>query len=63
MRRDRLRRSVLAMAALCLVVGFSVGGATAAEKDTLVVGMELAYPPFEMTDTSVSGHSRWTTPR
>jgi polar amino acid transport system substrate-binding protein len=52
MRRDRLRRSVLAMAALCLVVGFSVGGATAAEKDTLVVGMELAYPPFEMTDTS-----------
>jgi polar amino acid transport system substrate-binding protein len=28
------------------------GMATAAEKDTLTVGMELAYPPFEMTDTS-----------
>ncbi len=28
------------------------GMATAAEKDTLTVGMELAYPPFEMTDTA-----------
>jgi polar amino acid transport system substrate-binding protein len=33
-------------------MGLSVGRAAAGEKDTLVVGMELAYPPFEMTDTS-----------
>lgn len=52
MRRERLQRSVLAMVAFCLVLGFSVGRVVAAEKDTLVVGMELAYPPFEMTDTS-----------
>lgn len=35
-----------------LVAGLAVGKAIAAGKDTLVVGMELAYPPFEMTDTS-----------
>jgi polar amino acid transport system substrate-binding protein len=35
-----------------LVAGLAVGRAAAAGKDTLVVGMELAYPPFEMTDTS-----------
>jgi len=52
MRRDWLRRSVLAMSACCLVLGFTVARAAAAEKETLVVGMELAYPPFEMTDTS-----------
>ncbi|HEY5973664.1 MAG TPA: transporter substrate-binding domain-containing protein [Geobacteraceae bacterium] len=27
-------------------------GSQAVEKDSLVVGMELAYPPFEMTDTA-----------
>ncbi|MBC7964014.1 MAG: transporter substrate-binding domain-containing protein [Steroidobacteraceae bacterium] len=43
---------MLAMVAFSLVLVFSVGGTAAAEKDTLVVGMELAYPPFEMTDTS-----------
>jgi polar amino acid transport system substrate-binding protein len=38
---------------LLLMVLFPVcqGGAVAAEaRDTLIVGMELAYPPFEMTD-------------
>jgi polar amino acid transport system substrate-binding protein len=52
MRRERLQRSVMMMVFFCLVLGFSAVGAAAAEKDTLVVGMELAYPPFEMTDTS-----------
>uniref|UniRef100_A0A831UFZ3 Transporter substrate-binding domain-containing protein n=1 Tax=Geobacter metallireducens TaxID=28232 RepID=A0A831UFZ3_GEOME len=30
----------------------SIATAHAAGRDTLVVGMELAYPPFEMTDTA-----------
>lgn len=41
-----------AVTLLFLVIGPAVGMTAAAEKDTLVVGMELAYPPFEMTDTS-----------
>jgi len=49
MRRSGL---LMALALICLATGFTTGRATAAEKDTLVVGMELAYPPFEMTDTS-----------
>ena len=53
MRRDELQRCVLAMVLFCLALGFSVGRAAAEERgDTLVVGMELSYPPFEMTDTS-----------
>lgn len=52
MQRDLLQRSMLAMVILCLVLSFSVSRLGAAEKDFLVVGMELAYPPFEMTDTS-----------
>jgi polar amino acid transport system substrate-binding protein len=52
MRREPLQRNVMALVLFFLVLGFAVGRATAAEKDTLVVGMELAYPPFEMTDTS-----------
>jgi polar amino acid transport system substrate-binding protein len=51
MRRDRLQKCVLVLA-LVLAAGFSVIGLAAAEKDTLVVRMELSYPPFEMTDTS-----------
>lgn len=45
-------------ALLCLMVWFvcwlatTDAMATVAAKDTLRVGMELAYPPFEMTDTS-----------
>ena len=42
------------MACLCslLIVSVLYGPCIAAEKsDTLIVGMELAYPPFEMTDT------------
>lgn len=31
---------------------FGPGAAFAADKGELVVGMELAYPPFEMTDTA-----------
>jgi len=52
MRRRGLLTGMLALAFFCLATGFTTGRATAAEKDTLVVGMELAYPPFEMTDTS-----------
>jgi len=43
---------MLVMSLFCLVPGFFVAVVAAAEKDTLVVGMELSYPPFEMTDTS-----------
>ena len=42
------------MVCLCslLIVSALFGTSTAAEnKDKLIVGMELAYPPFEMTDT------------
>ena len=52
MRRERFQTSVLALAAVSIVLIFTVGRGVAAEKGTLVVGMELAYPPFEMTDTS-----------
>jgi polar amino acid transport system substrate-binding protein len=39
---------------LCVLLSSQVGCGTlyaAEQKDTLIVGMELAYPPFEMTDT------------
>src|SRR5512133_710378 len=52
MQRDAVQRIILVMVVLFLVSGISAGRSGAAEKDTLVVGMELAYPPFEMTDTS-----------
>jgi len=52
MQRNRLQRCVFALLLVLLVLGSGVGMTAAAEKDTLVVGMELAYPPFEMTDTS-----------
>jgi polar amino acid transport system substrate-binding protein len=42
----------MALMLAALVLASAIGMATASEKDTLVVGMELAYPPFEMTDTS-----------
>jgi polar amino acid transport system substrate-binding protein len=44
------------VAVICMLVATSLVMATAghakdtAAKDTLIVGMELAYPPFEMTD-------------
>jgi len=50
MRRNVLQRSVMIPVLLFLVAGLAVGRAAAAGRDTLVVGMELAYPPFEMTD-------------
>lgn len=52
MWRVKLRRSVMKLVLFCLVPLFFVGTAAAVERETLVVGMELAYPPFEMTDTS-----------
>lgn len=54
MLRGWLHRCVPALlpVILCLVSGLFAGAGAAAERDTLVVGMELAYPPFEMTDTS-----------
>jgi polar amino acid transport system substrate-binding protein len=40
---------------LCLLLAGISGSVSAAErKDTLIIGMELSYPPFEMTDTN--GH-------
>ena len=48
MKRGLVRLVVLAVVMLAAMIT----SVTAAEKDTLVVGMELAYPPFEMTDTS-----------
>lgn len=48
MKRGLLRLVVLTVVMLAAMIS----SVTAAEKDTLVVGMELAYPPFEMTDTS-----------
>jgi polar amino acid transport system substrate-binding protein len=52
MQRKRLPRWIFALLQIFLVLGTTAGMAVAAEKDTLVVGMELAYPPFEMTDMS-----------
>jgi polar amino acid transport system substrate-binding protein len=52
MRKMRLQKSLQMLLLCCLVTGLSFGSGIAAEKDTLIVGMELAYPPFEMTDTS-----------
>jgi polar amino acid transport system substrate-binding protein len=52
MLRERLQKSLLALALFCLAAGFSVDKGAAAEEDSLIVGMELSYPPFEMTDTS-----------
>lgn len=51
---NRIRRFLaggglfLLLAALLL----AASAARAADKDTILVGMELAYPPFEMTDTA-----------
>src|SRR6185369_9439721 len=50
MLRDGFRRCILVLMVVATV--FSVVRPAAAEKDKLVVGMELSYPPFEMTDTS-----------
>ena len=50
MRRTRIL--VMILVALALLGSGLVSRAPAAEKDTLIVGMELAYPPFEMTDTA-----------
>lgn len=49
-------RSIVQGTKVCLssllIISALYGSGTAAEnKDTLTVGMELAYPPFEMTDT------------
>jgi len=52
MWKDKLQKCLLALVLCCLLPGYSVSRVAAAEKDTLVVGMELSYPPFEMTDTS-----------
>lgn len=52
MQKNRLHRCTFALLLVFLALGTAVGMAAAADKDTLVVGMELAYPPFEMTDTS-----------
>lgn len=51
MGRNRFIGSAMVLALMLLPAVFTAGTVGAAEKDTLVVGMELAYPPFEMTDT------------
>jgi polar amino acid transport system substrate-binding protein len=48
--RPAFRGTILFLTVLLLcTAGFTPAGA--AGKETLTVGMELAYPPFEMTDT------------
>ena len=51
MIKIRFHKNVLAVLTVCFLLIF-IGEALAVDKDTLIVGMELAYPPFEMTDTS-----------
>lgn len=41
----------LCLCSLLIVSALHVTGSAAENKGTLIVGMELAYPPFEMTDT------------
>ena len=43
---------MLIMLIMALVSASFAGTSNAAQKGALVVGMELAYPPFEMTDTA-----------
>lgn len=52
MIRNCIRSNALALVAAFGALIFSAGIGAAAQKDKLVVGMELSYPPFEMTDTS-----------
>lgn len=51
---NRIRRFLAAGGILVLLAALALIAppARAADRDTLVVGMELAYPPFEMTDTA-----------
>src|SRR6185369_6849889 len=47
----RSAAALLVMTVMAMMVAVTAGcKAQQAGKDTLVVGMELAYPPFEMTD-------------
>lgn len=52
MIKNGFRANALALVAAFCVLVLSAGIGAAAQNDKLVVGMELAYPPFEMTDTS-----------
>lgn len=46
----RVLMLVIFISAVCLGVSGCQGRKEPAVKDTLIVGMELSYPPFEMTD-------------
>lgn len=52
MQRKIIQHLMFALIAFCSLVLSAGTLAAATEKESLVVGMELAYPPFEMTDTS-----------
>lgn len=45
-----MTRRQLRLIATAFLFAFAVNGCTRPKGDTLIVGMELAYPPFEMTD-------------
>ncbi len=49
--RSLFRRTMVCICSLLIVFALYGAGIAAENKDTLIVGMELAYPPFEMTDT------------
>lgn len=47
----RVLATLLVVVVMAVIITVAAGcKAQQAEKDTLIVGMELAYPPFEMTD-------------
>lgn len=48
-RNKRMNKKILTMLAVSAMV--FLGGCAKAEDDTLTVGMELQYPPFETTDS------------
>src|SRR3954454_7489829 len=53
MKTDFISPTLKALTALaCLSFFLLTGGCSRRSADTLTVGMELAYPPFEMTDES-----------
>lgn len=52
MQKRIIHHVMVALLLACVMVSTTGTVVAAAQRDTLVVGMELAYPPFEMTDTS-----------
>lgn len=49
--RSKITGLLICLCSLLIVVTLSDFSIAADKQDTLIVGMELSYPPFEMTDT------------